>query len=147
MSFTINTNLLVAQMKLWCIVEGEKTIFGVWIDDKRDVDDLKTAIKPKLPSKFRDVNSPSLQIWRISKSQPEAQQLTVANMEGGQISPKVIVGEYWADLTADVHVFIANPLGESTVLWLRRQLASIKLTFLDSYSRCRTSWLNRPRYK
>ena len=115
MSSTINTNLLVTQMNLWCIVEGQRSLFKVQVNDKIDVDDLKTAIKAKLASKFRDVDSPYLQIWRISKSLPEARQLTVADMEGEEISPQVIVGECWTDLTADVHVFIANPLGESTV--------------------------------
>lgn len=116
MSSAINTNLLVAQMKLWCILEGQEYFFGVWVDDKDDVNDLKTTIKPKLPSQFRDVDPPSIQIWKINKSQPEAQQLTVADMEGEERPPSAVsVGDYWADLTADFHVFIANPLGGSTM--------------------------------
>jgi hypothetical protein len=97
-------------MNLWCIVEGQRSPFKVQVDNKDDVDDLKTAIKTRLSSEFRDVDSPSIQMWRISKSVAEARQLTVANMEGEDIFPTVIVGEYWADLTADVHVFIANLL-------------------------------------
>ena len=112
MSSTINTNLLVGQMKLWCIVEGAEDPSGVQVNDNDDVVDLKKAIKAQCSPIFDNIYVGSIKIWRISKSLHEARQLTVANLgEEAMVS----VGEYWPDLTADVHVFISNPLGGSTV--------------------------------
>ena len=116
MGSTINVNLLVAQMKLWCIVEGLERPSGIRVGDNDDVDDLKHAIKAQCSPLFDNIYVAYIKIWRISKSLHEAQQLTVANLEGEEEAPPGIsVGEYWPDLTAEVHVFIANPLGESMV--------------------------------
>ncbi|KAG8897363.1 hypothetical protein FRB99_008212, partial [Tulasnella sp. 403] len=50
-------------------------------------------------------------LWKISKTRDEALKLTAADFEGEKrTSPRLIVGEYWTNLTAEVHVFIANPL-------------------------------------
>ena len=116
MGSTINVNLLVTQMKLWCIVEGLEDPSSVQVNDDDNVDDLKKAIKAQCSPIFNNIYVGSIKIWRISKSLHEARQLTIANLEGEERpSPRVSVGEYWPDLTAEVHVFIANPSGKSTV--------------------------------
>ena len=97
-------------MKLWCIVEGLGAPSKVQVNDKDDVDNFKKAIKAEFPCTFHNVDAPSIKLWRISKSPHEAQQLTIANLEGEEQPPPTIsVSEYWPDLTAGVHVFIANP--------------------------------------
>ena len=114
MGSTINVNHLVTQMKLWCIVEGLEDPSTVQVNDNDNVDDLKSAIKARFSSTLYNVDVASIKIWRISKSLHEARQLTGANLEGEERpSPRVSVGEYWPDLTAEVHVFVANPLGKS----------------------------------
>ena len=114
MGSTINVNLLVTQMKLWCIVEGLEDPSSVQVNDDDNVDDLKKAIKAQCSPIFDNIYVGSIKIWRISKSLHEARQLTIANLEGEERpSPRVRVGEYWPDLTAEVHVFVANPLGKS----------------------------------
>ena len=101
-------------MKLRCILEGLEAPFSVQVNDREDVHDLKKAIKAELEPILHNVNAVSIRLWRIRKSAREAQQLTAASFEGEERpDPAVSVGEYWADLTADVHVFIASPLGKS----------------------------------
>ena len=116
-------------MKLWCILEGLEDPFWVQVNDRENMHDLKKAIKAGLESTFCNVDAMFIKLWRIHKSVHKAQQLTAASFEGEEPPDGAVsVGEYWADLTADVHVFIAKPPGKS-IWWLRRQLASIKLTF------------------
>ena len=110
----MNTNLLVTQMKLWCILEGQEDAFEVQVNDEDEVYDLQKAIKTELSSTLSNVDAMFIKLWRISKSLHEARQLTGANLEGEERpSPRVSVGKYWPDLTAEVHVFVANPLGKS----------------------------------
>ena len=114
MGSTINVDLLVTQMKLWCILEGQGGLFKVQVNDEDEVYDLQKAIKTELSSTLSNVDAMFIKLWRISKSLHEARQLTGANLEGEERpSPRVSVGEYWPDLTAEVHVFVANPLGKS----------------------------------
>ena len=116
-------------MKLWCVLEGQEGAFKVQVNDKDELYDLQKAIKAELSSTLSNVDAMFIKLWRISKSLREAQQLTVANLEGEEPpSPMVSVGEYWPDLTSDIHVFIANPSGKS-IRRLCGQLASIKLIF------------------
>ena len=82
MSSTINTNLLVTQMKLWCILEGQEDAFEVQVNDKDELYDLQKAIKAELPSTLSNVDAMFIKLWRISKSLYETRQLTVANLEG-----------------------------------------------------------------
>jgi hypothetical protein len=104
-------------MKLWCIVEGLEVPFKVQVNDKDDVGDLKNTIKAKLSSTFRNVDALFIKIWKISKTLHEARQLTVASLEGEEHPPPTVsVGQYWPDLTAEVHVFITNPSCESLVI-------------------------------
>ena len=114
MGSTINVNHLVTQMKLWCILEGQEDAFEVQVNDKDELYDLQKAIKAELSSTLSNVDAMFIKLWRISKSLHEARQLTGANLEGEERpSPRVSVGKYWPDLTAEVHVFVANPLGKS----------------------------------
>ena len=114
MGSTINVDLLVTQMKLWCILEGQGGLFKVQVNDEDEVYDLQKAIKTELSSTLSNVDAMFIKLWRISKSLHEARQLTGANLEGEERpSPRVSVGKYWPDLTAEVHVFVANPLGKS----------------------------------
>ena len=101
-------------MKLWCILEGVAYRVQVQVNDRENVHDLKKAIKAELESTFRNVDAVFIKLWRIRKSVREAQQLTAASFEGEEPPDgAVCVGEYWADLTADIHVFIAKPPGKS----------------------------------
>ncbi|KAG8906414.1 hypothetical protein FRB99_006916 [Tulasnella sp. 403] len=112
MDLTMKTNTSApSSVKLCCFLEGTNTVFSVKADNMNDVDDLKELIKSKWSNRLKMVASPSLDLWRISKSQEEALKLTAADFEGQEpLSPKRTVGECWTDLTAQVHVFVADPL-------------------------------------
>ena len=82
MGSTINVDLLVTQMKLWCILEGQEGVFKVQVNDEDEVYDLQKAIKTELSSTLSNVDAMFIKLWRISKSLYETRQLTVANLEG-----------------------------------------------------------------
>ena len=84
------------------------------MNNKDELHDLQKAIKAELSSTLGNVDAMFIKLWTISKSLYDARQLTITNLEGEEPpSSMVSVGEYWPDLTADVHVFVANPLGKS----------------------------------
>lgn len=103
------------EMKLWCILEGKKVVFPVKLKGEASVAELKDAIYAILPNALRMIDAVDMRIWKIHNSRPEAQLLSAADFDDAQEpGGRDRIRDYWTDLSGDIHVFIANPVGETT---------------------------------
>ncbi|KAG8898969.1 hypothetical protein FRB99_007016, partial [Tulasnella sp. 403] len=108
---TMSIGISAFKMELWCVLENSDMVFSVKMDDTDHVDDVKGAIKNELCHTLDGIDAPDLTLWKISKSEDEAVKLTRADLEGEKpLDPMNTVQECWTDLTAEIHVFVANPL-------------------------------------
>ncbi|KAF9342143.1 hypothetical protein BGX26_008250, partial [Mortierella sp. AD094] len=54
------------RLSLFCLVDGQATLFSVDIDPAKTVDHLKVAIKDKKANDFSDVDADKLTLWHVS---------------------------------------------------------------------------------
>jgi hypothetical protein len=101
------------------LLEGEESPFNISISLGEDVDKLKKEIKAELQNALQTVDSPQLMLWKIDKRTEEAKGLVRKDIQHGQLDSQTQLSYYWPGGPSNVygtrivHVFIANPAGES----------------------------------
>jgi hypothetical protein len=50
---------------LWCLIDGDKTLFKVFIPIDGDIDDLKDSIKQKRSPDLDKFSAANLTLWRV----------------------------------------------------------------------------------
>ena len=55
----------MANLNIFCVIEGQTTSFSVKVPSDGTVDDLKDAIKAKIP-KFKEIAAHDLTLWRVN---------------------------------------------------------------------------------
>ncbi|KAF9981863.1 hypothetical protein BGZ65_003500 [Modicella reniformis] len=52
-------------LTIWCVVDGESTLFSVEVDPTKSVDVLKKDIKKEQSPRFDDIAANELILWKI----------------------------------------------------------------------------------